>query len=117
VHIFESVTKPGSRLSTAPPYVALKIAPRSKLVILHRDQISLVPKIAAKDATLTVNNADGGRTTFPIPAGTDIALHVAGLHYNRMLCKRCIPGGQFLIESHSAVLEESSQIYARAVPG
>jgi len=44
--------------------------------------ITLVPKIAAKDTTLTVNNADGGRTTFPIPKGTDIALHVAGLHYN-----------------------------------
>jgi len=45
-------------------------------------QMPVVPKIAAKDTTLTVNNADGGRTTFPVPAGTDIGLHVAGLHYN-----------------------------------
>jgi hypothetical protein len=76
----------------------------------------VVPKIAAKDTTLTVNNADGGRTTFPVPAGTDIGLHVAGLHYNRMLCGCCIRSGEFLIEFHSAVLEGSSQIYARAVP-
>jgi hypothetical protein len=78
--------------------------------------MAVVPKVAAKDTTLTVSNADGGRTTFPVLAGTDIGLHVAGLHYNRMLCGRCIPGGQLLIESHSAVLEGSSQIYARAVP-
>lgn len=55
----------------------------------------VVPKIAAKDTTLTVNNADGGRTTFPVPAGQDIGLHVAGLHYNRMLCGCRILAGRF----------------------
>ena len=108
MHIFEHVATPGSQSVYSPPVRCIENSPRMKSIILHRDQITLVPKIAAKDATLTVNNADGGRTTFPIPAGTDIALHVAGLHYNRMFCRRCIPGGHFLIESYSAVLEGPS---------
>jgi hypothetical protein len=44
-----------------------------------------VPKVAAEDATLTVSNADGGKTTFPVRAGTQIRLHIPGLHYNRTL--------------------------------
>ena len=45
-----------------------------------------------EDTTLTVNNADGGKTTFPLVAGTEISLHVPGLHYNRMSTGRCAPG-------------------------
>ncbi|KAN0127112.1 cytochrome P450 [Lactarius tabidus] len=45
-------------------------------------QVSSLPKRAAEDTTLTVNNADGGKTTFPVPAGTDIVFHAPGLHYN-----------------------------------
>jgi len=41
-----------------------------------------IPKVAMEDTTLTVNNADGGKTTFPLVAGTEICLHVPGLHYN-----------------------------------
>jgi cytochrome P450 len=41
-----------------------------------------VPKRAAEDTMLTVNNADGGKTTFPVPAGTDLQLHLPALHYN-----------------------------------
>ena len=48
-----------------------------------RDQGMHIPKIAAQDTTLTVNNVDGGKTTFPVPSGTAVDLHVAGLHYNR----------------------------------
>ena len=33
---------------------------------------------------MTVNNVDGGKTTFPVPLGAEIGLHVAGLHYNRI---------------------------------
>jgi len=40
--------------------------------------------MAAEDTTLTVSNADGGKTTFPVPAGTEIELHVSALHYNRV---------------------------------
>ncbi|KAH9962838.1 cytochrome P450 [Russula dissimulans] len=41
-----------------------------------------IPKIAAQDTTLTVNNADGGKTIFPVLSGTRVSLHVAGLHHN-----------------------------------
>ena len=46
--------------------------------------------MAAEDTTLTVSNADGGKTTFPVPAGSEIEFHVAALHYNRM--SSCVPG-------------------------
>jgi len=41
-----------------------------------------IPKIAAEDTTLTVNNTYGEKTTFPVPSGTEVEIHVAGLHYN-----------------------------------
>ncbi|KAI0000164.1 cytochrome P450 [Russula compacta] len=41
-----------------------------------------IPKVVAEDTTLTVSNAEGGRTTFPLQSGTEIILHVPGLHYN-----------------------------------
>jgi len=41
-----------------------------------------IPKIAAEDTTLTVSNAEGGKTTFPVPAGTEIEFHVPALHHN-----------------------------------
>jgi len=99
VHISSVLRHQAYNLFSAPKYVQLNVPQRQKLTISCGDQMAVVPKIAAKDTTLTVSNADGGRTTFPVPAGTDIGLHVAGLHYNRMLCRRCISGGQFLIES------------------
>ena|SRR6266702_2175881 len=37
-----------------------------------------------EDTSLTVSNADGGKTTFPVPSGTEIDFHVPALHYNRM---------------------------------
>ena len=40
--------------------------------------------MAAEDTTLTVSNADGGKTTFPVPVGTEIELHVSALHHNRV---------------------------------
>ena len=58
----------------------------------HGRKVPGIPKIAAEDTTLTVNNADGGKTTFPIVAGTEISLHVPGLHYNRMPSWCCVLG-------------------------
>ena len=49
----------------------------------YGDQVPSIPKVAAQDTTLTVSNADGGKTTFPVPSGTIIDIHVPGLHYNR----------------------------------
>jgi len=41
-----------------------------------------IPKTATEDTTLTVSNAEGGKTTFPVPSGTDVYIHTPGLHYN-----------------------------------
>jgi hypothetical protein len=56
-----------------------------KPTIRHGDQVTIIPKIAAQDITLTVGNVNGGTTTFPVPSGTEVNLHVPGLHHNRML--------------------------------
>ena len=72
--------------------------------------------MAAEDTTLTVNNAHGGKTTFPVPSGTEIYVHVPGLHYNRMTSGPLSESrGLVLIESHSPVLERSSQVHAREI--
>jgi len=44
--------------------------------------VPAISKEAAEDTSLTVANADGGKTTFPVPSGTEIRLHIPGLHYN-----------------------------------
>jgi len=74
-----------------------------------------VPKIAAEDTTLTVSNADGGKTTFPVLSGTEIKLHVPGIHYNRRLSD-IVFWEKVFMRSRSTVLEGSSQIHAREVP-
>ncbi|KAH8991730.1 cytochrome P450 [Lactarius akahatsu] len=43
---------------------------------------STIYKKATEDTNLTVGNADGGKTTFSVPSGTEIEFHVPGLHYN-----------------------------------
>ncbi len=83
--------------------------------MLYRHKAPYVPKMAMEDTTLTVNNADGGKTTFPVLSGTEIKLHIPGMHYNRTLCD-IVSRGEVLMEFHSAVLEGSSQVYAREVP-
>jgi hypothetical protein len=86
-----------------------------KRFIPYGDQVTAIPKVAAQDTTLTVSNADGGMTTFPVPSGTEIDLHVPGLHHNRTLdgFASC---GHVLMEFHSAVLEGTTPVHARAVP-
>ena len=87
----------------------------TKPTICYGDQVTNIPKVSAQDTTLTVSNANGGKTTFPVPSGTAIDLHVAGLHYNRTLS--CIaPWGQVLMMSCSAVLEGATHVHARTVP-
>ncbi len=54
-------------------------------MISYGEQVPIIPKFATQDTTLTVTNADGGKTTFPVPSGTETNLHVPGLHYNRTL--------------------------------
>ena len=86
-----------------------------KRPIPYGDQVTAIPKVAAQDTTLTVNNADGGMTTFPVPSGTEIELHVPGLHYNRTL-GGFVSCGHVLMKFHSAVLERATPVHARAVP-
>ena len=86
-----------------------------KQYIPYGDQVGIIPKVAAQDTTLTVNNSNGGTTTFPVPSGTNIDLHVPGLHYNRTL-DGFVSYGHSLIEFQSTILEGATQVYARAVP-
>ncbi|KAF8474413.1 614/534 cytochrome P450 [Russula ochroleuca] len=44
--------------------------------------VAIIPKVSTQDTTLTVSNADGGKSTFPVPSGTEIDFHVPGLHHN-----------------------------------
>jgi hypothetical protein len=55
----------------------------------HDNQVTDIPKVTAQDTTLTVSNVNGGETTFPVPSGTQVDLHVPGLHYNRTLVAFC----------------------------
>ena len=74
-----------------------------------------IPKVATEDTTLTVTNVDGGKTTFPVVSGTEINLHVPGLHYNRTL-SGIVSHRLILMKFRSAVLEESPQVHAREIP-
>ena len=56
-------------------------------------QVITIPKVAAQDTTLTVGNTDGGKTTFSVPSGTMVDIHVPGLHYNRTLSGFVSRGG------------------------
>ena len=83
--------------------------------ICYDDQVPGIPKVAAQDTTLTVSNADGGKTTFPVPEGTNVEIHVSGLHTNRTPMALC-HGGQVLIKFHSTILERAAQVHARTLP-
>ena len=62
-----------------------------------------------------MNNADGGKTTFPVPAGTEIEFHVPGLHYNR--ASSFFPSQRpILTESRSEVLGGPPYIPTREIP-
>ena len=80
----------------------------------HDEQVTNIPKVTAQDTTLTVNNDNGGKTTFPVPSGTQVDLHVPGLHYNRTLVT--VSWGQVLMRFNSTILERATQVHARAVP-
>ncbi|KAH9474466.1 Cytochrome P450 monooxygenase 124 [Psilocybe cubensis] len=44
--------------------------------------ITHIPKTPFEDTTLVTTNANGEKVTVPVPAGTDINILTAGLHYN-----------------------------------
>jgi hypothetical protein len=71
--------------------------------------------MAEQDTTFTVNNVNGGKTTFPVPSGMGIDIHVPGLHYNRKR-RGFVSWGQAFMKSRSTVLEGASQVHTRTVP-
>lgn len=73
-----------------------------------------IPKIAAQDTTLTVSKVGGGKTTFPVPSGTEVELHLPGLHHNRTL-SGFVSWEQILMMPYSTILEGAAQIHARAI--
>ena len=84
--------------------------------ICYGGQVPNILKIAAQDTVLTVNKLDGGKTTFPVLSGTEIDIHVPGLHYNRTQSGFLYHGDKFSWSLVSAVLEGPSPVHARAVP-
>ncbi|KAH9962832.1 cytochrome P450 [Russula dissimulans] len=84
--LYEHIKGVLSSLNRTPTYEDMgrftySLAP-PKRTISYGHKAPLIPKIAAEDMTLTVSNAKGGKTTFPVPSGTQVDLHVAGLHHN-----------------------------------
>ena len=97
-----------------PPSTFDRICDDPRLITPCDHKAPYVPRIATQDTTLTVNTADGRKTTFPVLSGTQIRLHIPGLHYNRMLDDILSPR-QVLMKSRSAILEGAPQVYAREV--
>jgi hypothetical protein len=71
--------------STVPQYVLIECVLTGSRPYVSGDQAAVIPKVAAQDTTLAVDNVNGGKTSFPVPSGTQIVIHVHGLHYNRTL--------------------------------
>jgi hypothetical protein len=74
------------------------------------------PKIAAEGTTLTVSNADGGKTTFPALQGQ--TSNFTSPAYNTIVrtLSDTVLRGKVFKGSRSTVLEGSSQVHAREVP-
>jgi hypothetical protein len=67
----------------SPPVCVIECVLTGSRPSVSSDQGSVIPKVATQDTILTVNNVDGGKTSFPVPPGMEIDIHVPGLHYNR----------------------------------
>jgi cytochrome P450 len=84
--LYQQIKGVMSSLNELPAYEDMSRFTRSLAVFYETlrlfPPVTNIPKVSAEDTTLTVGNVNGGKTTFPIPSGTEIDLHVAGLHYN-----------------------------------
>ena len=87
-----------------------------KPTICYLGQAPIIPKLATQDTVLTVDNIDGGKTTFPVQAGMGVDIHVPGLHYNRTLSGFLYHGDKFSWRLVSAILEGPSPVHAGTVP-
>ncbi|KAF9524181.1 cytochrome P450 [Crepidotus variabilis] len=70
----------------APPYEDMPKFTRVLAVMYETlrlfPSVTTIPKSAAEDTQLTTVNAEGKRLTIPVPRGTHITIHTAGLHFN-----------------------------------
>jgi len=84
--LYEQIKSVMSSLDGIPTYEDMSRFTQSLAVFYETlrlfPPVTIIPKVAAQDTTLKVSNADGGMTTFPVPSGTEIDLHVPGLHHN-----------------------------------
>jgi len=85
-HLYQHIKEVTSGLNGTPTYEDMSRFTYTLAVFYETlrlfPPVTMIPKVAAQDTTLTVNNADGGKTTFPVASGTEIELTVTGLHYN-----------------------------------
>jgi hypothetical protein len=99
----------------SPPVCVIKCVLIGSRPYVSGDQAAIIPKVATQDTTLSVNNVDGGKTSFPVPSGMQIDIHVPGVHYNRTL-NGYVRWGLVLMKFRSAVLERATQVHAGTVP-
>ncbi|KAJ3552189.1 hypothetical protein NM688_g4282 [Phlebia brevispora] len=64
-------------------------------------QLSAVPKYAAEDTTLVTKNAAGDNVIVPVPNGSEITIHVPGLHYNHYVCSPSICAARYWDDPHA----------------
>ena len=95
----------------SPPVCVIECVLTGIRPYISGDQVAIIPKVAAQDTTLTVNNDHGGKTSFPVPSGMQIDIHVPGVHYNRTL-NGFVRWGVVLMKIRSAVLERATQVHA-----
>ena len=85
MHISFKIKLPGEADYAAQPICAYNLMSGGfNLTISVSSQLPAVPKYAVADTSLTVDNADGGKTTFPVPSGTEVQFHLPALHFSRM---------------------------------
>ncbi|KAH9998659.1 cytochrome P450 [Russula vinacea] len=84
--LYQHIKSVMSSLNGIPAYEDMGRFTRSLAVLYETlrlfPTVTAIPKVSAQDTTLTVSNISGGRTTFPVPSGTEVNIHVPGLHYN-----------------------------------
>ncbi|KZV73228.1 614 534 cytochrome P450 [Peniophora sp. CONT] len=84
--LFQDITRITTELGRLPAYEDMPLFTYSMAVFYETLRIQppvvAIPKYSEEDTTLNVLNAEGRRTTIPIPKGTGIAVHTPGLHNN-----------------------------------
>jgi hypothetical protein len=70
-----------------------------------------IPRMCAEDTTLVVGNEAGDQVTIPVPKGSHINFHIAGLHYNRRCSSKAV--NRVCMTKSSSLLGRS--VYLQAI--